>query len=201
MENKNKENLSFFNKWAKIYDWRIFKYWMSGFQNAILKEINFSKKSKILDISCGTGELLFKLDKESNKNELYGIDLSNEMLNVARNKLPSQIKLQKMDVHNLNFKNNYFDYVICTEAFHHFYNQKKALLEMKRITKKGGQVIVVDINFFLKIIHDLLCFLEPGCQKVNNKNEFKELFENTGLKDIIQKRSFLFAIMTLGVKR
>ena len=106
----------------------------------------------------------------------------------------------KADVHELPFKGETFDYVICTEAFHHYYNQEKALKEMYRVVKEKGKVIIVDVNFFLPIIHRLFEKVEPGCIKVNNKKEMYKLFKKTGLINLKQKRSFLFAVMTEGEK-
>jgi len=59
----------------------------------------------------------------------------------------------------------------------------------------------VDINFFLWPIHWLFERFEPGCVKVNNKKEMKILFEQAGLREIRQERSFLFAVMTMGKKK
>lgn len=193
--NKDKENLNFFNKWAKTYDLGIFQFWMRGFQKPALKIIDTTNKPKILDISCGTGELLLKL---KDKAELTGGDISEEMLKVARKKLPQQVLLKKADVHDLPFETGTFDYVITTEAFHHYADQKKALSEMKRVTKKGGKVLVIDINFFLAPLHRLFEKLEPGCIKINSRKEMRELFEQSGLGNIKQQRSFIFAVMTSG---
>jgi len=66
------------------------------------------------------------------------------MLEVTKSKLGDNVKLQKSDVHNLPFENNIFDYVITTEAFHHYYDQMKVIGEMKRVTKQGAKIIVVD---------------------------------------------------------
>ena len=88
--------------------------------------------------------------------------------------------------------------VVSTEAFHHYDDQLKALQEMVRVSK--GRVIVVDINFFLRPLHGLFEKLEPGCVKINNKKEMRELFREAGLREIRQKRSFLLAVATMGMK-
>lgn len=119
---------------------------------------------------------------------------------MARLKLPSAIQLKVADVHHLPFSSNSFDSVLSTEAFHHYESQSKALQEMIRVTKKGGKVIVVDINFFFKPIHWLFQRVEPGCVKINNKREIKNLFENNGLTKVHQQRSFMFAVITVGIK-
>ncbi len=190
-------NLSFFNKWAKSYDLDLFQFWMKKFHVPVFKELLLNQKTKVLDLSCGTGELLKKLE---GKAIIYGVDISEEMLKKARSKLSAKSKLQKADVHALPFKDKYFDYVISTEAFHHYYDQQKAVQEMSRVTKEGGKAIIVDINFFLKPIHWLFKRLEPGHVKINSKKEMKLLFTQAGLKNIRQQRNFLFAVMTVGEK-
>ena len=86
------KNKTFFNRWAANYDAGLFQFWMKGFYAPVLKELTLTKKSAVLDISCGTGELLHKLQ---GKAELHGVDISEEMLKKARTKLPTEIKLLK----------------------------------------------------------------------------------------------------------
>lgn len=206
LRNKNEQ---FFSQWASSYDTPLFQFWMKRFQLPASREIDFSSSPVILDISCGTGEFLKVLYQKSQGKsklngkpsaKLYGIDLAEGMIKKAKLKLPSSVKLKQADVHHLPFKDNQFDYAITTEAFHHYYGQQKALQEMVRVTKGGGKVIVVDINFFLKPFHWLMQQLEPGCVRVNSRKEMKSLFERAGLTVLKQKRSFMFAVMTVGIK-
>ncbi len=89
-----KQNISFFDRWARTYDKVLYQFWMKRFHIPVFKELKLEKQTKILDISCGTGELLKKL---KGKAELYGIDISEEMLKIAKQKVPSAT-LQKADV-------------------------------------------------------------------------------------------------------
>ena len=204
---KKECNINFFNRWASSYDCFLFQFWMKRFHKPVFEELNssfkkdLSLKYKLIDLSLGSGELLKELSKRySNKLEFYGIDIAEKMLEVARKKLSNNIKLQLMDVHKLEFQDNYFDYVISTEAFHHYYDQRKALVEMKRIMKIGGKVIIVDINFLFDFLHRFFERNEPGCIKVNNKEEMFNLLKEAGFKEIKQKRNFLFSVATMGVK-
>ena len=194
------KNKWFFDLWASSYDFAPFQFWMKRFHKPILKELT-NKKIIILDLSCGSGELLKEIHMKFPKVELQGVDISSKMLEIARKKLPEEeIKLQKMDVHKLNYPNNYFDFVFSTEAFHHYYDQQKALQEMKRVVKNNGKVMVVDINFFLGIIHRIFEKIEPGCVRVNSRKEMRELFGKSGLNEIKQERNFLFSVATRGIK-
>jgi len=201
MNKKLEDNIRMFDKWSLTYDSRLFQFWMRKFHRPVFKEINFSQPVKILDLSCGTGELLLALWNKSNrKAKLYGLDISSQMLSVARGKLPQSVVLKEGDVHDLPFSEHSFDYVMSTEAFHHYYNQQKVLQEMKRTVKNGGKVIVVDINFFFRFVHWLFEKFEPGCVHVNSRREMKKLFLEAGLVNIKQERTFLFAVVTSGVK-
>ena len=195
-------NERLFNRVANHYDSLLVKYWMKKFNKSVLG-LEFKKESRIVDISCGTGELLLELQKRGMSN-LYGIDISEEMLNKAREKQQASneesqhLTLTQGDVHRLPYPNNYFDNVISTEAFHYYHHQAKALSEMKRVCKQGGRIIIVDVDF--GIFNSLLVKLEPGCVKVNTKQEMINLFKEAGLRDYEQKKEFIFSFMTIARK-
>ncbi len=203
---KEQENIHankvFFNRWSNTYDSSPIRFWMRHFQVPALREIQFRQGIKILDLSCGTGELLQTLDQKSKGTaKLYGLDISEDMLKKAREKLSAKIVLVRGDVHDLPFDSREFDYVLCTEAFHHYHSQNRAVAEMKRVLKNEGKIIIVDVNFFLPPVHWLFQKFEPGCVKINSKKEIKRLFNDNGIKMLKQKRNFLFAIMTIGEKK
>src|SRR3989338_4576897 len=111
---KREQNRVFFDRWASTYDFSLFQFWMKRFHRAVLEEVDGEKPASLLDISCGTGELLRELkDKKIN---LEGIDYSEKMLKKAREKLPSNIKLQQGYVHHLPHKDDSFEMVVSTEA-------------------------------------------------------------------------------------
>lgn len=193
-----KVNQWFYNLWSSTYDFVPFQWMMKSFHNPVLKEINKNPKGKLLDISCGTGQLLKVLSKYPHLN-LQGLDYSSGMLKRARKRLKKNIILMQGDVRKLPFPNDTFDYVISTEAFHHYGNQKQALKEMYRITKKDGKLIIIDVNFFFKPFN-ILATLEPGSKKFNSKKEFLTMFKEQNLKNIKQKRSNIFTISTIGIK-
>ncbi len=202
-EQKNiQANKVFFDRWSNTYDSSPIRFWMRHFQVPALREIQFHPGIKILDLSCGTGELLQTLyQKSKGTAKIRGLDISEDMLQKARQKLSAKIVLVQGDVHDIPFDNGEFDYVMGTQAFHHYNSQNRAVAEMKRVLKKGGKIIIVDVNFFLPPVHWLFQKLEPGCVKINNKKEIRMLFNNNGIKTIKQQRNFLFAIMTIGQKR
>src|SRR3989344_4997693 len=90
-DKKIEQNITLFDGWAKTYDKPLFQFWMRRFYQPALKMID---SGKVLDVSCGTGEFLRELSKR-NKNELYGIDLSSQMIDKAGKKLGNLVQLKK----------------------------------------------------------------------------------------------------------
>ena len=68
-----------------------------------------------------------------------------------------------------------------------------------RILKKGGFLTIIDLDFGL-ILNRIFHKIEPGNTKTHSQEEFRELFQRHGFKNIKQKRINLFFILTFGRK-
>lgn len=108
----------------------------------LAEEVNKNNGSYTLEVGCGTGYLLKRISK--NDTKLYGIDLSAEMLSVARKKLDSGIELEQTTFLNYNpekkFDNILFAYffTICLDDLDRHIAKAKSLLN------SGGRIYVVD---------------------------------------------------------
>lgn len=139
--------MAIFDKFASQYD-----EWYSEKKGSFVdkvetdlafKMIKIEKNMKILDIGCGTGNFSIKLAKMGCK--VTGIDISDEMLEIAKSKATKQmlpIDFIKMDLNDLKFKDNEFDAIISVAAFEFIDDGAKALNEIFRIVKKDGQILV-----------------------------------------------------------
>ncbi|MBS3078730.1 class I SAM-dependent methyltransferase [Candidatus Pacearchaeota archaeon] len=197
MEKLLDKNKKFFNKIARYYDNKIFLKYLTNSQNKMLDFIKIKENSKILDAGCGTGNLLHLLEKQNKKYNLSGIDISEEMLKIAKKKLIN-VKLKLQSTENIYFKES-FDYVFSTEAFHHYSDYNLIMENFNKILKKDGKLIVLDFDFgFLlnKIFHSI----EPGNSKMHSPEEFKRLFKQYRFKNVMQKRINLFLLLTIGKK-
>ncbi len=191
-----KKNEWFFNAIANFYDATI-GIWLYKIQIKAIKFTNPKENSKILDVGCGTGGLLEILNSKG-KFELYGIDISEKMLNIAQKKLGKGTHLKIIQAENLNYRRK-FDYIFSTESFHHFTNQEKAIQNMFNALKKKGKLVIVDLDFG-KIFNYVFHMIEPGNSKMNSKRDLEKLFKQHNLKNITQKRIGSFAIFTRGEK-
>ena len=102
------------------------------------------KPELVLDLGCGTGEMLKLILQKDPHKELCGIDLSEEMLAVAKSKLPEQVKLLLGDSEALPFPDNAFDVVYCNDSFHHYPAPQNVLREVNRVLKPGGTFLMGD---------------------------------------------------------
>jgi SAM-dependent methyltransferase len=56
--------------------------------------------------------------------------------------LESKLAMQKQDLTNLTFNENYFDAIICYHVLEHIYDDRKAMSELLRVLKPGGWAII-----------------------------------------------------------
>jgi len=193
------KNKKFFNKFAGSYDIKIFKKWQESIRKKIIKEVAVKRNSKILDTGCGTGELLKQLLLEKKNLKLYGIDVSDKMLEVAGRKLNNKANLKLSSVEKMDFKNNSFNYVFSEDAFHHYADYDLAMKNFYIILKIKGKLVVADVDFGF-VLNKVFHFLEPGNNKMHSKKEFIELFKKYGFKKIRQKKINLIQVLTIGEK-
>jgi len=113
----------------------------------LLKEI---QPKQILDIATGTGDFAIESLK-LNPDHVTGVDISEGMLNVGREKLKKRklddrITLTSGDSENLPFEDNKFDAIIVAFGVRNFENLEKGLTEMNRVLRPGGKVVVLEFS-------------------------------------------------------
>jgi 2-polyprenyl-3-methyl-5-hydroxy-6-metoxy-1,4-benzoquinol methylase len=147
-----------------------------------LEKYGVSKKSKILDCGCNIGVLGLLL-KENNFKNIVGIDIDPKILKISKKIL----KTYKMDCHDLKFKNNEFDVFIALNIIEHLDEPKRFLNEAKRVTKKGGFVILStpNTNFIRKTLKKV--DKSPGHINFWSFRQFKNLLKMNGL-NVIEKK-------------
>jgi ubiquinone/menaquinone biosynthesis C-methylase UbiE len=140
-----------FDDAADFYDsWYESK--MGAFADQVQTQLAFSlfkpeKCMHVLDVGCGTGNFSIKLAKMG--LQVTGIDVSNNMLKIAKNKAKVEgvkIDFFNMDVHNMKFEDNSFDGVFSMAVFEFIHEPESALKEMFRVVKKSGRVLIGTIN-------------------------------------------------------
>lgn len=160
MKDKKQESKAAFNQQAPTYDRDRRGRHARTLYPALLKKLSMTPFQKALDLGCGTGELLKLVLQADRSREIYGLDLSENMLEVARKKLGASAALALGDAEHLPFEDAFFDLVYCNDSFHHYPNPEKVLDEVCRVLKPKGVFLMGDlwhpgfarpiINFFMK---------------------------------------------------
>ena len=102
--------------------------------------------SRVLDVGCGTGVLAERMLREG--YDVTGADPFAAMLEHMRARDP-RLKAVHAPGQHLPFENGAFDFACCVAVMHHIADPKDVhdtLVEMCRVTKPGGQVLVWDHN-------------------------------------------------------
>ena len=133
-----------FNQQAATYDKDIKGQHARSLYPVLLEKLSHIPFQSALDLGCGTGEMLKLILQADHRKELYGIDLSEEMLAIARSKLPDQVKLLLGDSESLPFPDSSFDVVYCNDSFHHYPAPQYVLREVHRVLKPCGTFLLGD---------------------------------------------------------
>ena len=96
----------------------------------------------VLDVACGTGDMVQELQKRGCL--VTGVDLSEEMLTIAKSKAPTATYMIA-DAEHLPFENDCFDAVTCAFGVRNFVHLEQGLGEMLRVLKPGGRMVILEL--------------------------------------------------------
>lgn len=97
----------------------------------------------VLDVACGTGDMAVELLKRG--CSVTGIDLSEEMLAIARRKT-AEANFQLANAEALPFDDASFDAVTSAFGIRNFVHLDKGLAEMARVLKSGGRMVILEMS-------------------------------------------------------
>jgi len=132
-----------FDKVANIYNTFIFQLYYFSIHRSCIKFLrNYIKDDlKILDVACGTGIFLKKINRKKKRLKLFGIDNSEGMVSMA-NKNPGTVNFRVASAEKIPFNDNFFDLVAIVDAFYYFQDKVAALKECSRVLKSGGHLFI-----------------------------------------------------------
>lgn len=195
----------------------------------VVRLLKQNSPKNLLDVATGTCDLAIAASRKISFDKIVGIDLSEEMLNIGKQKverygLSNLIELQKGDAENLPFADNTFDAVTVGFGARNFENLEAGLKEMLRVLRPGGKCIVLEFvlptafpikqtyklyfNYILPLIGRLVSkhksaytYLPESVGAVPQRTEFTDIMEQCGYKGCQHKTlSFGIAAIYIGWK-
>ncbi|MBQ3842524.1 MAG: class I SAM-dependent methyltransferase [Ruminiclostridium sp.] len=190
-----------FAKAAKVYETDkggVYKMCKKDYPD-VLKELEKEPFTDLLDCGCGPAPMLTLLHEKYPEKHYIGIDLTPEMIEVAKSKNMEGVELVVGDCENLPFADQSFDVVICCQSFHHYPNVQNFFNSLYRVLRPGGRLILRDMTaktalgrwFFNYIELPIINLIGHGDVHVYGVDEVRELCRKAGLKlETGEKRGF-----------
>lgn len=201
-----------------ILSFQIDRLWRSR----VVRIVRRLRPARVLDVATGTGDLAILLARKIDAVEVVGVDLSEEMLNVARRKVESarlseRISLEKGDAEGLTtIATESVDVATVAFGVRNFEDLEGGLKEMYRAIRKGGRIVVLEFStprnrlvrwVYAQYSHRLLpaiggliskdkqayVYLPESVDEFPSPERFSAILESVGFGDV-KRRSQSFGI-------
>lgn len=165
-----------------------------------LKNYNYEK---LLDVGCGTG-FLIEILKRQKEAEYCGLDLSSEMIKVAKAKFDDSVHLVVGTADELPYPDNFFDVVCCIQSFHHYPYPQKAMEEAHRVLKPDGIYILSDTGCsgMAKAFDNFVFrhFMKSGDYAAYSRKDIEKLMTKCGFAIVASEKVKGFIFTVIGKK-
>ena len=209
MSYTKEQSLAEFDGWSRKYDASLLQHLLFvPSHNSILEAIEDINKPplRVLDIGCGTGVFMQRMCAAHRKAEIWGVDFSGKMISQGLERIgdgAATVRFVQADSEALPLADNSFDVVTCSNSFHHYPNQAKAVTEMHRVLKPNGHLMIVDgyrDRLWGRFIFDLCVVAVEGAVHHASARRFRELFTEAGFSQVRQQARLGLApfLLTVG---
>jgi ubiquinone/menaquinone biosynthesis C-methylase UbiE len=146
VQDRKLETVQFFNEIAS--KWDLLKSEILGdfdLNETIIGEVRTC--DVVVDLGCGTGELMEKLRTVANR--VIGVDSSSKMLERARDRFDTkddEFDLRLGELEHLPLKNGEADCAVISMVLHHLSKPESVIAETCRILRENGRLIIVDFD-------------------------------------------------------
>lgn len=143
-----------FTGWgSRVYDVVMVRLTSRLYQRVVddltLLELN---AGQVLDAGTGPGTLAREIARHQPQFQVYGVDLSSDMIRLAREHTARELLAERVhfDVGNiahLPYADHSFDVIVSTISMHHWYELTQPLRDLYRVLKPGGRLLIYDFRF------------------------------------------------------
>lgn len=210
-ESKKEQVAGMFDQIAFRYDF--LNRFLSGgidiyWRKRAIRELKEIHPQLVLDVATGTADVAIMTHKYLQSQQIIGIDISENMLEVGRKKvakllLNNHIELIKGDSEAINFPDNTFDAITVAFGVRNFEHLEKGLAEMFRVLKPGGKLVILEFsrpkkagfkglyNLYMKVI-------APKAGQWISKNKDAYQYLNKSVKAFPEGETFLHILQQAG---
>lgn len=185
------------------------------------------KPTKVLDLCAGTGDFAQAVKEQVPDAQVFLADFAKPMLLLAKEKVMSQpgVGLLAADALKLPFQDMTFDAVVCGFGVRNLDSSEAGLKEIARILKPGGKAVVLEffkpVNPLLRLIYAIYIsvivpllggavsknkkaysYLPDSAKRFNSVDEFKQLMETCGFKNVdLESKTLGIAVSVMGTRK
>ena len=169
---------------------------------AIAELKRYRPEGVLADVGCGPGYLIANLVSSFPHLSIIGVDIADEMLTKAKENLAlsgvnREINFRQGDIRELPFQAGSIDFVVSTLSLHHWSKPDKAIEEIYRVLKPGGQFLIFDVRrdayrLVYWLVRFAQSFILPSALKQSNEptGSFLAAYTQNEVKDILRITSF-----------
>lgn len=164
-----------------------------------------SNTIELLDVGCGSGDMLLALSRKLKGISFYGIDPIQTFVDLAKEKLPDSTIL-KASVEKLPFEDCSFGFILSHVVFQHV-DRQKALLEIKRVLKPHGRIVLTEVlvkhdtgsvsdrltYFIAQMLNNVALLLKHGPITYSEMHQYTKSADWQGLTAIHRARRFTYS--------
>jgi ubiquinone/menaquinone biosynthesis C-methylase UbiE len=191
MNNDGQEQLrTEFNEWARAGKGESMEKGHRPVGEQAIERMRVPVDARVLDVGCGSGWASRLLAGFASKGSVTGIDISDEMINLARESSTAfpQCDFEVASAEQLPFGDNEFTHAFSMESLYYYRDIPKALKEIHRVLKPVGVfVTVVDLYWENEASHQWVDDLKVPVELLST-DDYRSLFLDAGFVNIRDER-------------
>ncbi len=181
-----------------------------GWRKKAIDMLKSIRPKTILDVATGTADMGIMAKKRLNVDKVYGIDISEGMLELGREKVKkanyqSSIELIKGDSETISFDDQSFDAVTVAFGVRNFENLESGLSEIRRVLRPGGKLVVLEFskptaNLIKPFYGFYMNRLAPWIGKMFSKDKCAYQYLNDSVQKFPEGEQFVSILKNVGFK-
>jgi SAM-dependent methyltransferase len=183
--------------------------WSRALAPALVRFAGVRDGDAVLDAGSGTGALAVAVASAAPASRIVGIDPAAPYVAFAQSRRPNESTTFEVgDAQQMRFTDGVFDCTLSLLVINFISNPHKAVLEMKRVTRRGGIIAAAAWDYgagmeMLRLFWDAAIALQPADDKrderhmpLTRRGELEALWRSSGLRDVVEERLTIQAHFT-----